>query len=67
MLLDCSECGNKISHEAKRCPNCGKKDPTSWIFERKRAGCLREIIEAVIFWILFLGGLAVLQKMCPAP
>jgi RNA polymerase subunit RPABC4/transcription elongation factor Spt4 len=28
-LKPCKECGKEISTEAKVCPNCGKKDPTS--------------------------------------
>ena len=27
-LKPCRECGEKVSTEAKTCPNCGKKNPT---------------------------------------
>lgn len=31
MLIDCHECGGKVSSEAKNCPTCGRATPmTEW-------------------------------------
>jgi uncharacterized OB-fold protein len=35
MMIDCLECGKKISTKAKVCPHCGAVDPTvNWHAQR---------------------------------
>jgi len=33
MLIDCSECGKKISHKAISCPNCGWMPPLEYQYQ----------------------------------
>ena len=33
MLIDCSECGKKISHKARYCPNCGWMPPLEYQYK----------------------------------
>jgi len=43
-LRKCHECGKEISTEAKRCPNCGKKDPTT--------PYIAKLIRAILWLVL---------------
>lgn len=48
-LIKCKECGNEVSSEAKKCPNCGFP-----LKSKKKSGCLTLII-AIVLIIGFIG------------
>lgn len=48
-LIKCKECGNEVSSEAKKCPNCGFP-----LKSKKKSGCLT-LIVAIILIIFFIG------------
>ena len=50
MLINCSECGRKISDKAQNCPNCGA--PIRFAKQERRVSDLKRSI-ALICWIFF--------------
>ncbi len=61
MLVKCQECGKEISHEAKKCPNCGV---TTKEAKDKKQKTKKNIIIAIVFILIFilLLGLIVYEK-----
>lgn len=56
MLIDCSECGSKVSSEAKTCPTCGRSTPqTEWRARVKKTRLMIAGFMALVFVNTVLG------------
>jgi len=62
-LKACRECGKEISTGAKRCPNCGKKDPTTSYITQ----CMQLILWLVLIMLVlsFIASLADYGSVSP--
>ncbi len=50
-MINCRECGSRISEDAKACPQCGKDDPNAFVHRAKliMAGIMVVVIAGAAF------------------
>jgi hypothetical protein len=49
-LIDCKDCGSKISYQAHRCPTCDARGPDHWTIAQ-RLGALLGILLLLMFLV----------------
>jgi hypothetical protein len=58
-LIDCAECGKRVSDKAVACPHCGNPKPAAWTPPRHSRGGtargMRYLVAAVACLALLLG------------
>lgn len=62
-LVNCTECGAEVSHEAGNCPACGIKHPILSAEQRLNLDQSTRQVSIAIFFVVLIGAIAIFKTV----